>query len=100
VVDDALALQHGLLGRVEGGGVVLEVLDQGAGLGPLVEDLGLALVDLLTAGHSLKPSPGRGLPVGETKNARPRSRPRSHGWGSHSARSPTRPLAHMRPGRN
>jgi hypothetical protein len=51
VVDDALALQDGLLGGVEGGGVVLEVLDQRARFRPLVEDLGLAFVDLLAARH-------------------------------------------------
>ena len=51
IVDDALALQDGLFRGVEGGGVVLEVLDQGARFRALIEDLGLALVDLLTAGH-------------------------------------------------
>ena len=60
VVDDALAFQHGLLLGVEGGGVVLEVLDQGAGLGTLVEDLRLALVDLLAAGHACSLLPARG----------------------------------------
>ena len=47
VVDNALAFQLGLFLAVEGGGVVLEILDQGAGLGSFVEDLGLALVNLL-----------------------------------------------------
>src|SRR5690606_22252976 len=42
--------QLGLLLAVEGGGVVLEILDQGAGLGPLVEDLGLAFIELLALG--------------------------------------------------
>ena len=37
--------------RVECGGVVLEILDQRAGLGTLVEDLGLALIDLAATGH-------------------------------------------------
>jgi hypothetical protein len=50
VVDHALAFEDGLLLGVEGGGVVLEVLDQGARLGALVQDLGLAFVDLLAAG--------------------------------------------------
>ncbi len=36
---------------VEGGGVVLEVLDERAGLGTLVEDLGLAFVDAAAAVH-------------------------------------------------
>ncbi len=50
VVQHALAFQHRLLLGVEGGRVVLEILDQRAGLGTLVEDLGLPLVDLLAAG--------------------------------------------------
>ncbi len=45
VVEHALAFQHGALLGVEGGGVVLEILDQRARLGSLIEDLGLALVD-------------------------------------------------------
>ena len=45
VVQHALAVDHGLLLGVEGGGVVLEVDDDGAGLGAFIEDLGLALVD-------------------------------------------------------
>ena len=45
VVEHALAGDHALLLVVEGGRVVLEVLDQGAGLRSLEEDLGLALVD-------------------------------------------------------
>src|SRR5579859_1862306 len=51
IVDDALTLEYRLLRAVEGGGVVLEILDQGAGLGPLVENLGLSLIDLFSAGH-------------------------------------------------
>ena len=39
-----------LLG-IEGGGVVLEMLDQGAGLRALVEDLRLAFIDAATAAH-------------------------------------------------
>ncbi len=41
---------------VEGGGVVLEILDEGAGLGAFEQHLGLAFVDLLASRH------GRGLP--------------------------------------
>jgi hypothetical protein len=52
IVDDALALEHGFLRAVEGGGVVLEVLDQGAGFWTFIEDLGLALVDFLAACHA------------------------------------------------
>ena len=55
VVEHALAVDRTLLLRVEGGGVVLEILDQRAGLGALVEDLGLALVDLPAAGHARAP---------------------------------------------
>ncbi len=50
VIDDPLALQHGLLLGVEGGGVVLEVLNQGAGLRTFVQNLGLAFIYFLAAG--------------------------------------------------
>ena len=62
VVDHALALDRALLLRVEGGGVVLEILDDGAGLGAFIEDLGLAFVDLAATGHifSLHSSRGPG----------------------------------------
>ena len=53
VVEHALAADRPALLRVERGRVVLEILDQRAGLGTLVEDLGLALVDLAAAGHWL-----------------------------------------------
>jgi hypothetical protein len=36
---------------VAGGGVVLEVLNEGAGFGPFEQDLGLALIDLTAARH-------------------------------------------------
>ena len=51
VVEHALAGDRALLLGVEGGRVVLEILDQRARLGTLVEDLGLAFVDLAAAGH-------------------------------------------------
>src|SRR5262249_21461870 len=51
VVEDALSFDHLVLLRIEGGGVVLEVLNQRAGLGALVEDLRLALVDAAAAAH-------------------------------------------------
>ena len=63
VVEDALAVDRALLLRVEGGGVVLEILDQRAGLGAFVEDLGLAFVDLAATGHaafSKRERPGGG----------------------------------------
>ena len=53
VVEHALAGDRALLLVVEGGGVVLEVLDERAGLGPLEQDLGLAFVDAAAAGHFL-----------------------------------------------
>ena len=51
VVEDALALDHVLLGAVEGGGVVLEILDDGARLGAFVKDFGFAFVDDAAAFH-------------------------------------------------
>ena len=55
VVEDALAFDHLMLLGVEGGRVVLEVLDQRSGLGAFIEDLRLAFVDAATAAH-------RGIP--------------------------------------
>ena len=51
VVEDALALDRVLLGAIAGGGVVLEILDDGARLGAFVKDLGLAFVDDAAALH-------------------------------------------------
>jgi hypothetical protein len=45
VVQHALAVDDLVLLRIEGGRIVLEMLDQSAGLRTLVEDLGLAFVD-------------------------------------------------------
>ena len=55
VVDDALAFDHLVLLGVEGGGVVLEVLDERARLRTLVEDLGFAFVDASAAVHAEQP---------------------------------------------
>ena len=55
VVEHALAADRALLLGVEGGRVVLEILDQRAGFGTLVEDLGLAFVDLAAASHAHNP---------------------------------------------
>ena len=51
VVEHALPVDHLVLLRVEGRGVVLEVLNQSAGLGALIENLGLAFVDAAAAIH-------------------------------------------------
>src|SRR3954467_7614601 len=51
VVDHALAADRAALLRVERGRIVLEILDQGAGLRTLVEDLGLTLINLAAADH-------------------------------------------------
>ena len=51
VVEDALALDHLVFLGIEGGRIVLEVLDQGSRLGAFVQDLGLAFVDAASAAH-------------------------------------------------
>ena len=51
VVDDALAADRPALLRVERGRIVLEILDERARLRTLVEDLGLALINLAAASH-------------------------------------------------
>ena len=51
VVEHALAVDDLVLLLVEGGGVVLEELDERAGLGSLEEDLGLAFVDAPATVH-------------------------------------------------
>ena len=51
VVQHAFAVDDLVLLRVEGGRVILEVLDERAGLRSLVEDLRLALVDATAAVH-------------------------------------------------
>jgi hypothetical protein len=51
VVEDAFALDLVVFLVVEGGCVVLEMLDECAGLGPLIEDLGFTFVDAPAAVH-------------------------------------------------
>src|ERR671920_276868 len=51
IVQHALAVDHLVLLGVEGGRVVLEMLDEGSRLRPLIEDLRLALVDATAAIH-------------------------------------------------
>ena len=60
VVDHALAADRAALLRVERGRVVLEILDERAGLRTLVEDLGLALINLAAASHGSRHSNGNG----------------------------------------
>ena len=59
VVDHALAADRPAFLRVERSRIVLEILDQGAGLGTLVKDLGLALIDLAAASHWRSVTPTR-----------------------------------------
>src|SRR3546814_7564087 len=55
--------------RIEGGRVILEILDDGAGLRPFIEDLGFAFINLGATGHA-------GVPTHETcnRNNMPRRR--------------------------
>src|SRR6516165_12502541 len=58
VVEDSLAFDHLVFFGIEGGRVVLEVLDQCSRLGPLIEDLRLAFVNAATAAHRSVPGFG------------------------------------------
>jgi hypothetical protein len=51
VVEDALAVDNRMFLGIEGGRVVLEMLDQRARLRALIEDLGLAFVNSAAAVH-------------------------------------------------
>src|SRR6185369_17325917 len=51
IIKDALALDHLVLLGIEGRGIVLEMLDQGARFRALIEDLRLAFIDAATAAH-------------------------------------------------
>jgi hypothetical protein len=64
VVQNALAVDDVVLGAVAGGGVVLEILNQSARLGSLVEVLRLALVNLPPTVHWQNPDSDRGGEVG------------------------------------
>jgi hypothetical protein len=55
VVEDAFAFDDLVLLRIEGGRVVLEVLDQRSGLRPFVQDLRLAFINAATAAHRSVP---------------------------------------------
>ena len=77
VVEDALALDRVVLLVVEGGGVVLEILDERAGLGALVEDLGLAFVDFGGGGSWLVPHSGLASDKRQTRGREGQPRPRA-----------------------
>jgi len=51
VVEDTLALDHLMLFRIERGGVVLEVLDQGTGLRAFIQNLCLAFINATPTAH-------------------------------------------------
>ena len=55
IIEDPLALDNLVLFRIEGGRVVLEMLDQRSGLGSFVKDLGLAFVNATAAAHRSVP---------------------------------------------
>src|SRR6202007_2184336 len=55
IVEHALALDHLMLLGVEGGGVILEMLNQRSRLRAFIEDLRLALVYAATAAHGRVP---------------------------------------------
>src|SRR5208337_5304660 len=55
VVEDTLTFDNLVLLRIEGSGVVLEVLDQRSGLRSLIQDLGLSFIDAATAAHRSVP---------------------------------------------
>ena len=55
VVEDALAFNRRVFLIVEGGGVILEMLDESAGFGAFVKDLGLALINASATAHVMIP---------------------------------------------
>src|SRR5262245_19743496 len=55
VVEDALAFDHLVLFGIEGGRVILEMLNQRSRLGALIEDLRLAFVNAASAAHRSVP---------------------------------------------
>jgi hypothetical protein len=55
IVENAFAFDHLVLLGVEGGRVVLEMLDQSARLRPFIQDLRLAFVNAATAAHRSVP---------------------------------------------
>jgi hypothetical protein len=61
VVEHALAVDHRMLLLVEGGGVILEELDQRSGLRALIQYLGLAFVDAAASVHQSVSGVGRAV---------------------------------------
>jgi uncharacterized protein YebE (UPF0316 family) len=55
VVEHALAVDHFMLLGIEGGRVILEVLDERSGFRSLIEDLRLALIDATATIHRRVP---------------------------------------------
>ena len=53
IVEHTFTGNRALLFVIKSGRIIFEVLDQRAGLRPLVKDLGLAFVDLFASGHGL-----------------------------------------------
>jgi hypothetical protein len=51
VVENAFTFDHFMLLFVEGGGVVLEKLDEGSRFGPFIENFGLALINSAASAH-------------------------------------------------
>ena len=51
VVDHALAVDRALFLGVECGRIVLEILNDGAGLRAFIKNFGLAFINLATTGH-------------------------------------------------
>ena len=52
IVDNTLAVDRALFLSIEGGGIILEILDDRARFGAFIEDFGLAFVDLAATGHA------------------------------------------------
>ena len=63
VVQHALAADRALLLGIEGGGIILEILDDGAGFRTFIQDLGLAFINLAAAGHGKPFEGGAASPV-------------------------------------
>src|SRR5205814_3318054 len=74
VVEHTLSFENGALFRVKGGGVVLEILHERAGLRSFVQDFGFALVN--------RASPFHGNPIFRQRGSRARDKATSRGNGN------------------